>query len=183
MSIKETALTFALKKAIADVIAAEVGDDRSDVFKALKALYDETRAKSITINLPGGEKVATITLPEPKPRYVVDDPVFLDWLKDNRPDLVETIEHPAQGAWTEERIDPKALAALDAKITPDGELVTEDGVEVDGVTVDYPEPKTFTVTYTREGKEDVGRARLIEAWKAGRLEGIDAGHNLPEITQ
>lgn len=180
MNIKESALTFALKKAIADLVAAEVGDDRKDVFESLLGLHKATGTRSLSVTLPDGEQVATVTLPKPSTSYKVDKAVFLDWLKENRPDLVETVEHPAVGAWTEEVIDPKALDKLEAGVN-DGTLITPDGVEVDGVEVVNEDPKSFTVTYAKAG--DGGRQTLVSAWRSGQLGSIEPGRIVPAIEQ
>lgn len=175
MSIKDEAITFTLKKTIADLVSSEVKDNRAEIMDALLELHEATGAKSIAVKLPSGEQVATLTISQPSPREVVDEGRLLAWARDNRPDLIETIEHPAQDAWTEERINMEAWRRIDAQVV-DGQLITAEGEQVDGVKVVTDSPRSFSVKYSKGGQ-----GRVIDAWRSGELSTIEPGGTLPQI--
>lgn len=178
MSLKTRNLGFLLRKTIADLVKGEVDAERADLMEALLAQYDETGTKSFTIQIPGAEKVATITIAEPKPAVKADPDALLEWCREHRPDMIRTVHHPAVEAWTEQTLAPEAAATLAKEHSLAGTVyVTDEGEPVDGLEyVPAGRPKSFSVRY-----EKGGQARVIEAWKDGELSGIEAGDTLPQI--
>ena len=181
-TLKEQNLVFLLKKTIADIVKGEVDADRAALMTELLDQYDETGTKSFSVQIPGAEKVATLTLAEPKPTTKVDAAALLEWCRENRPDLLATVHHPAQDAWDETVLSDGAAATIAKEAKLAGTLyITDDGEPIDGLEyVPAGRPKSFTVTYVG-GK--AGQQRVIEAWKAGELGALDTGKNLPQISQ
>lgn len=171
-------LRFLLMKTIADLAKSLTDDERKNVQASLLELFEATDSKSFAVRIPGGEKVATFTLNEPSPKNKIDSEALLDWARTNRPDLVETVYHPATEAWQEQRL----CVSAEAEIVRDFKLagtsyITADGEPVVGIEyVPSGAPKSFTVRYEKGGQE-----RVIEAWRDGELPGIDLGGSLPMI--
>lgn len=165
-------LFYLLQKTIADMLAAEADATRADLTAHLLERYAEDGVKSMTVKLPGGAKVATYTLAEPKPKLDVPAEALLEFVSEHYPDLVETVEHPAVEAWTERVVPPSALKALGLKATDSGEVVTKAGEVVPGCKSTQAPPKHFTVRY-EDG--DAGRERVRRAWEDGDLAELIAG--------
>lgn len=176
--LKDKNLRFLLMKTLADLVAAEVGDARGDLMDDLLSQFDDLGVKSFTVKIPGAEKVATFTIAEPKPTTKVDGGALLDWCLANRPDLTRVIEHPAKEAWEEVVLADDALKVLSDELALAGEdFYTPDGEQVPGLKyLAAGRPKSFTVRYEKGGQD-----RVIEAWRAGDLAGIEPGRNLPAI--
>lgn len=178
MNLKEQNLTFLLMKTLADMVKVETDEARAELMTVLLAQYDETGTKAFSVQIPGAEKVATFTISEPKPAVKVQDAALLAWCRENRPELVEKVEHPAVEAWTEERLTTAAVdtVAADCMLTGTS-FVTGDGELVDGIEyVPAGRPKSYTVRYEKGGQD-----RVIAAWRNGELAGIEPGKNLPII--
>ena len=187
MSLREQNLTFAFLKAVADAVEAELRRMRDDHTATLVEEWREEGSKSWNVRLPGGPKVATITLSEPKATStVVDEVAFLEWCEANRSDAVETATTPAipaveaVPARSYRRVAPKAQTALLAgfKPIPSGDLVDPDtGSLVDGVKhAPAGEPKSFSVRYETDGRD-----ALALAYRAGELDHLASGSVLPQI--
>ena len=73
--IRDRNLVLALTKAIADIIAEGVGGLRSEHLVDLLEEYEDSGNAHFSVKLPDGTKVATITLPEKKKTYEVDDKI------------------------------------------------------------------------------------------------------------
>lgn len=169
-------LAFTLRKTIADLVADEVKAERGDVFDRLADLHADTGTKQVSVKLPNGDPVATLTITQPSAKEHVNPAALLAWARENRPDWIETIEHPAQEAWTEEKVNPAVARKAGLTVLSDGSVVTDDGEVVDGLTYTTPAPSSFSVKYA-----DGGRDRVIDAWRAGDLAEVDPGNTLPQI--
>jgi hypothetical protein len=179
-TFKERNLGFLLLKTLADVVKTEQEAGRAAILPALLDNYRETGSKTVSIHIPGAEKVAQFTLAEPKPGHKVDESDLLRWCEWHRPDLVEEIEHPAVEAWTERKLraDVEKVIPKEYKLAGNT-YITDDGEPVEGVIyVPAAEPKSFTVTY-EGGKEGV--KRVIEAYRGGELANITPGNSIPQI--
>ncbi len=179
-TFKDRNLGFLLLKTLADVVKTEQEAGRAAILPALLDNYRETGSKTVSIHIPGAEKVAQFTLAEPKPGHKVDAENLLQWCEWHRPDLVEEIEHPAVAAWTERKLraDVEKVIPKEYKLAANT-YMTDEGEPVDGITyVPAAEPKSFTVSY-EGGKEGV--KRVIEAYRGGELATITPGHSLPQI--
>ena len=177
-TLKERNLKFLLMKTLADLVKGETDAERKELMDVLLAQFEETGTKSFSIGIPGAEKVATFTISEPKPGHKVDPKALLEWCQENRPDLVETIEHPPVEAWTEHKLRDDVEKVITKEYSLAGGIYVNDDMEpVDGVEyVPAGTPKSFTVTYVKDGQK-----RVIEAWRNGELAGIEPGANLPQI--
>lgn len=169
-------LTFALRKAIADLVKAEVDAERADIFEHIAALHEETGASKLAVKLPNGDKVADLILTQPAKKEVVQDDVLLAWAKESHPDLVEIIEHEPVPARVEERVDMDALRTLGLSTLEDGTVVTESGEPVDGLSYVTPPPTSFSVKYATGGRD-----ALVAAYRAGDLAEVPTGATLPQI--
>lgn len=179
MSIKDETLRTALMGAMATVVKDVNEDQRKKVLGQLVEQYKETGNKSWTVQLPSGDKVATLTLNESKAESVVTNTAaLLEWCKTHRPDLVETVEHPPVKAWTETRLTGAAVAHIveDAKLA-DTNYITEEGELVEGLEFKpATDPSKFTLTYTAK---DRGLS-VVRAWREGFIP-IELNDNLPRI--
>ena len=177
MTSKQVNLEFLLKKTIADLVKDEITENRKDVFEVLLEQYDNTGSKQFVVKLPNGDKVATFTVAEPKPRERIDDDKLIDWLIENGyGDQVITKTVPAR---EERAVKTGALSAIGAELTDDGYYVTPAGEIVEGIEqVPAERPKSFTVRYA----DKLAPARIIRAWRSGELSEVDAGDVLPQLS-
>lgn len=191
MSLKENLLRTALMGAMASVVKDINDGQRKKLLDELLAQYRETGNKSYSVALPSGDKAATLTLNESKPETrVADEEAFHAWCETNRPDLLETVEHPAVPAWsqiighpaTEAWTETRVLPAAAAHIVKDYKLagdvyITAEGEPVDGVTYTPAlEPNKFTLTYTAK---DRGLS-VVQAWRDGLIP-LELDPNLPQV--
>lgn len=179
MSLKEETLRTALMGAMATLVKDTNDGQRKKVLEQLLEQYRDTGNKSFSVFNLDGDKVASITLNESKPDTVVSDQgAFLDWCRENRPDLIETVEHPPVEGWRETRLKGAAVAHIveDYKLAGDT-YITGEGEPVDGVEYKTaPEPSKFTLSYTAK---DRGLS-LVQAWRDGLIP-IELDANLPQI--
>lgn len=179
MSFKEMTLRTAVMNAMSALIVDANKTSRADALNVLLEQYKETGNKSFSVFSPEGDKVATITLNESQPETVVtDQDGLLEWCRTNRPDLIETIEHPPVEGWTETRVKPSAVAHIMEDYKLAGALyVNADGEPIDGVEYRQPgEPSKFTVSYTAKDKG----LSLVRAWRDGGIP-LALDPNLPQI--
>lgn len=177
-TLKEKNLQFLLMKTLTDMVKTETETARAELMEVLLSQFEDTGTKSFSIAIPGAEKVATFTISEPKPGHKVNEAELLEWCKEHRPDLVQTIEHPPVEGWTEYKLADGTEKAItgDYKLAG-GVYVTDDMEPIPGVEyIPAGTPKSFTVRYEKGGQE-----RVIEAWRAGELAAIQPGKNLPQI--
>lgn len=169
---KDERLAFILRKTVADYVAGEVKDERSEVLAELLELWDEHGVKQVSVNLPEGEAIATITLSQPSPSTrITDDDAFIAWAEEHYPEAVETV--------TEKKVHPDLLKVI-AQEYPEaeGRHYTAEGDEVPGVKTHTPAPSSFSVKYS---KGNASRERLMEAWRSGELAQLDTGATIPQL--
>ena len=184
LSMRDANTRFALLKAFADAIYAEIASNREEHTARLVERYADEGTKSFDVKLPDGTKVGSISLTVPKPTTTVtDDDAFLKWITVNRPGALRLV--PAQPAvvtpaaaefW---QVDPKAVTTIlaEAKPADDGMVVDPDGVLIDGVSYLPAEaPKQFSVRYEGDGRE-----ALALAYRRGELNALASGSALPAI--
>lgn len=180
MSLRDQNLHLALMKAIADAVSGFMAELREDHLQTLLQHYDDTGSKSLAVNLPDGTKVATISLPEGKEFFEVHDEVaFLQWAKENRPELVETVVVPPQPEMTFEKVDPSKAKKFLAGLDHQGDLPFDPktGEVPEGVTYKpVGRPKSFQVRYEPEGRD-----RVIDAWQGGELAELFGSSMFPQI--
>ena len=177
-NLKERNLRFLLMKTLSDMVKTETDGERAELMAELLEQFENTGTKSFSIQVPGAEKVATFTIAEPKPGHKVDAGELLAWCQSNRPDLVETLEHPMVPAWTEHKLRPDVEKVITSEYKLAGDTyISDEGEPVAGVEyVPAGTPKSFSVRYEKGGQE-----RVLEAWRGGELGAITPGKNLPQI--
>lgn len=190
VSLREKLQRFVAVKTLADVLNDAVKDARSTITKELVREYADNDVAKTVVRV-NGAKVATATVNEPSAETkVTDEEALLEWARQNRPDLVEVIEHPATEAWTETRVKAPELTRLvqDSEDTGSGDLTTQDGEIIPGLRyVAHPTPTSFGVHYTRPTHKSAdplagGRREVLEAFARGDLSLHEALDNLGEIT-
>lgn len=178
-SIREQNLRLALIKAYADDLAGFLKDARADLLDDLLRRYDEEGTKSFAVLLPNGQKVGQVTLPEAKAYDDVVDPASLfEWAEPKGGIITDVI--PAQAERNEKRINKAWLESLtkSAITTEDGQLIDPESGEVIPGVIRHPATvkTSFTVTYTKTGREE-----LAQAYLSGDLNSIASGSALPQI--
>lgn len=179
MSIKDETLRTALMGAMATVVKDVNEEQRKKILTELVDVYKDTGNKSWAVTLPTGDKVATITLNESKAEPVVtDSDALLEWCKEHRPELIETVEHPPVEAWTETRLTGAAVAHIleEAKLAGT-DYITNGGELIDGLEFKpAPDPSKFTLSYTAK---DRGLS-VVKAWREGFIP-LELSDALPQI--
>lgn len=177
---RERLISYATAKAMYAFLGDYLSGEKEVIDAAMVERYNETDDKQKVIKIPGAEKIATLTLAEPKPQLKVEADALLEWCRENRPELVETVTHAPVEGWTESRLTPDALKLLQKECTAAGDaFYTEDGQEVAGLTyVPAPAPKSASLLFV--GNKD-GQRRLLEAYRGGELGGIAPAPSLPAI--
>jgi hypothetical protein len=180
MSVRDDNLKLALTKAIADVVSEAMAHMRNEHFNVLLEQYEDAGTKQFSVKLPDGTKVATITLTEQKEAYEVTDEVaFLQWMRRQDPDGIETVTVPPQPEWTYEQVKDRTKAATLKRLEHVGDMPFDPitGELVEGVTYrPAGRPKGFQVRYESEG-----RAQVIDAWRTGALAELVGSDVLPQI--
>lgn len=165
---KEKHFRTLLLNAMTAVVVDANKDSRAETLAQLVEIYETTGNKSVSVFGPDGDKVGAITLNESSPETVINDEAALvEWCKEHRPELLETIEHSPVEAWTETRVRPSALAHIvqDYRLA-DSIYVTAEGEPVDGVEYrKAPPPSKFTVSYAAKDKG----LSLVKAWREGLI--------------
>lgn len=178
-TLKDETLRTAVMGAMSTVVKDVNEAQRKKLLELLVEQYRETGAKSAIVKDLDGDKIATITLSESSPATLVtDQEAFLDWCREHRTDLIETVVHPPVEGWTETRVKGAAATVIAEEYKRAGTLyVTPEMEPVDGVEYKpAPEPSKFTLTYTAK---DRGLS-VVQAWRDGALP-IELDANLPQI--
>lgn len=161
MNLKDAGLDVATLAALHEVIGDALKAARAEAQDALKAEKARTGTRQITVDLPGGETVATITLVTPNPvAVVVDEAEFLTWAIKHCPSEIE------RRFVTEVR--PAFLKALLKETSAAGAPRWCD--KTTGVIHDVPGVKLQgRAPYPRLEFTDTGREDVARAWRAGEL--------------
>lgn len=190
MDLRDKLRRFVAVKTLADALDDAVKHARASLTKDLVTQYTDGDVKQTVVKI-NGAKVATATVGEPNPETTVtDQEALLAWATQNRPDLIETVDHPAVEAWTETRVKAPELTRLieDSEDTGSGDLTTEEGEIIPGLRhVAHPAPTRFSVNYARPAHKSAdplagGRRAVLEAFARGDLTVTDALADLNEIT-
>ena len=168
METKDRASRVAVLTALRDAIDIAIDNDREDLTADLKELSEVFGVKSIDIELPNGDKVATasLTLSEPTP-FVNNEKEFLDWVEANYPtELVRNVRSSFQKALFEkaERLD--SAEAVNPKT---GEIIA-------GVLFSEGGKEKLTVRFKK-----TGRGLVADAFNRGELETIIRSVGLAEL--
>lgn len=154
MSLRETTLTIAVLKVLADEIAARLTAVKEDA----KGTFIDLGATAAVPELPDGTKVATVTLAGAGKRSasVTSPNMLLAWVAENHPDeIVKAIR------------DSYLQKLLDTAKAEGRPVDPTTGEVVPGITVSDSNPY-LSVRFKPGGKD-----AIIAAWRAGRLADID----------
>lgn len=157
MSLKEDVLAAALVKLIKERVAEAEQSGRADLLAQLAKAYEAMGVKSVSVELPDGTKVGTITLTAPRQGVHIDDASFLRWVKAKHPDEVVIAV----------RESFRRAVAARLKIVGD-EVIDKTTGEVmpwASVRPAADQPTSFSVRFANGGREAVE-----EAWRDGRLD-------------
>lgn len=157
MSLKEDVLAAALVKVIKDRVADADRNGRADLLAQLVAAHEAMGVKSVSVELPDGTKVGTVTLTSPRAGVHIDDDAFLAWVAAEHPtEVVRAVREPFR----------RAIAAR-LKIVGDDVIDTATGEAVAWASVRpaADKPTSFSVRFADGGREEIERA-----WRDGRLD-------------
>lgn len=181
MSLMDQGLDVAALTALHDAIGDALKAAKAGSLDGLKAAKAESGTKQITVPLPDGRDVATITLVSPEPAAVVtDEDAFKAWVRKVYPDEI------ASRVVTEVRpaFRKKLLAEITAagvpKVVVDDEHVDKETGLISGEQVVHDVPGVQLqgrASYQRLTYTKTGRADIAAAWRNGEL----AGLVLPEL--
>jgi hypothetical protein len=152
--LKDATLHIAVLKVLADEIAGRLASVKEDA----KGAFVDVGATQAVPELPGGTKVATVSLAGAGKRSAsVTNPLaLLDWVIENHPgEIVEAIR------------DSYLAKLLDTAKTEGRAIDPATGEVVPGITVSDANPY-LSVRFKPGGKE-----AIVAAWRAGQLTDID----------
>lgn len=155
MNLKEAALRAAVIKRLKELLDEADKEGRTETLSLFLEAHQALGVKSVDITLPTGEKIATATLPAPRPKVDVDEGAFLEWVRREHPEeLVVEVRESFRRALL------KDLVAVDDQVVnkKTGEVVPWASVRP------AAEPSSFTVRFTPAGRE-----AIEEAWRSGQL--------------
>lgn len=170
MSLKDTASRVAILTALYDAIGAELKDSKAELNAELREAKEQTGAQKISVSIPDGTDVGTVSLVQPKAAaMVVDEKAFLKWVQATRPDEVaRRFVTEVRPAWQALILKEITAAGVAQWCDPDtGELHDVPGVAMQG-----------RAAYTRMTLPDAGRAAIAAAWRDGQL----GATVLPQLT-
>lgn len=190
MPLRDRNLRIALLTAVKKAVDAEIDAERADHRDMLVEKYTDEGTKTFDVKLPNGPKVATVSLSVPQASMDFTDwDAFAKWAEVNAPSLIVEVPIPAQPrtiiparkATVEHHLHQGRAREYLVHFKPAGQngdvVHTDTGEVVPGVT-HTPEgtPKSFSVNFTPDGKDDLARA-----WRSGELEHVTVGSVLPAI--
>jgi hypothetical protein len=171
MSLKDAATREAVLKTLLDAVKGEYDAARAETQTLLDAAAEETGTRQVAVKIPDGPDIATVSLSAGEAAAkVTDTEAFTAWVRENfeseiKRQLVTTVQ-PA--------FEKKLLAEMTAAGKPEwADLETGVIHEVPGVAIAPARARTHAVRFKKDGREQV-----MEAWRAGRLNGVV----LPELT-
>lgn len=181
MNLAEHSLRVATLKAISNFVGKEYEAARKDA----EAAYRENGIKSLTVSLPTGETVASITVIQPGPSVRVDEAALLEWAiahtgteveeyldsdalldqelieycRENRDDL---LHQRIRRLWRDEL--QKTLTANGGQVV---DTLTGEATKVAEVTANKP-----TGAFSLLGLDKASNALILAALRAGQLAGV-----------
>ena len=159
METKDRATRVAVLTALRDAIDIAIDNDREDLTYNLKDLSNMFGVKSIDIELPNGDKVATasLSISDRKP-FVNSEKDFLNWVQENHPnEIVRIVRASFQKALFERAVVGDIGEAVDFRT---GEIIA-------GVLFSDGGVEKLTVRFKKNGRELVA-----DAFREGELEAI-----------
>lgn len=159
METKDRAARVAVLTALRDAIDIAIENDREDLTLNLKELSSAFGVKSIEIELPNGEKVATasLSISESKP-FVNNEREFLEWVSQNHPEeIIRTVRPSFQKALFEKAEELYSKEAVNPRT----------GERIAGVMFSEGGKEKLTVRFKKTGRELVANA-----FNRGELEAV-----------
>jgi hypothetical protein len=151
-----TGPSFRQRITLAEFLAGHFAAARKGPLKA-EAVEEMTPGERLAATF-GGQVAAWVSLPKPATYAKVKNPAaFLAWMEKHHPEGVETVRQVRPE--TQKAFLDAAKANGGRWISPDGEAIPVDGVEV---TPGDPAPR---VELTPDAAEVIGRA-----WRAGQID-------------
>ncbi|GAA4085093.1 hypothetical protein [Actinomadura miaoliensis] len=95
MNIKDTGLRLVVTSALADIANADYKRARAEAEPLLAKAAAEDGIEKLSVRLPGGRKVATVTVKDGPVDIEVFEDVFLEWVATHMPNEVEEFIDPA----------------------------------------------------------------------------------------
>lgn len=149
MNLSEATFRAAVAKLLMEELTAADKETRAYGLRLFLDAHQKMGLKSAEVRLPDGGHVANATLPQGKPKPEIDDAAFLALVEAERPDEIVKSVNPAYKKSVE-----RHLKVVDGKVvdTRTGEVVSWAKVREPGP------PKSFTITFTPEGRDAVKQA-------------------------
>jgi len=149
--VKDVTRKVALLTALKDAVEAELEQARAEMKGVLLEAHEQFGVKSVEVDLPSGDVVASVSVvPEKEVAAVLSPPEFVSWVAYHYPDQIDTA--------------PRVHAAFEKALlgrvvfTDSGSAVdSESGEVVEGLGV-RPKAGYVSVRFKPEGRELVARA-------------------------
>lgn len=157
MSLPDAAARVAVLTALRDAIADELTSAKGELSAGLGALHREFGTDRVAAEIPGGEKVGTITWVPATTRFrVSDEAAFAEWVLANHPTEVRTVLQVRsvwQTVYLKDGLRAQGAVAIDRET---GEIVP--GVEA-----------FDSAAYPRLNFAVSGRQEVAAAWRDGKI--------------
>ena len=188
LTLAEENLRYILQDAVAKEVADIMKARKAAHLSRLKAAAELTGAASFVVKAPwNGAKIATVSLRRSNTAedfVTTDEGALLDWLEENRPELIETEEVPEETivvpAHTKRRLSDTWRSTLreDVELIGEDYIVKDTGEPVPGLGYrpegDY---SSFAPSYD---KKSGGREGIIRALVSGQVPAIESIGDLIE---
>lgn len=170
MSLKDAATREAVLKTLLDAVKKEYDAARAETQTLLDAAAEETGTRQVAVAIPDGPDIATVSLSSGEAAAKVTDvDLFTKWVVANySSEVTRRLVTEVQPAFAKKLLDE--ITAIGT-----GEWADANGVlqEVPGVAMAPARARTHSVRFKKDGRDQV-----MQAWRAGRLNGVV----LPELT-
>lgn len=149
MNLSEATLRAAVAKLLMEELAAADKETRTQGMALFLEVHEELGLKSAEVRLPGGEHIATATLPQPKDSVDFNEAAFLAHVEADRPDEILKSVNPAYRTALKRHLLIDGDKVVDTRT---GEVVSWASVRPAG------KPRSFTITFTATGRDAVKEA-------------------------
>lgn len=157
MSLPDLAARVAVLTALRDAISEELTNAKGELSADLGKLHKEFGTDRVSAEIPGGEKVGTITWVPSSTRFrVSDEAAFAAWVLDNHPTEVRTVltvRTVWQNVYLKDGLRAQGPVAIDRE---SGEIVP--GIEA-----------FDSAPYPRLNFGMSGRQEVAAAWRDGKI--------------
>lgn len=151
MNLSEATFRAAVTKLLMEELGAADAVTRTEGLKLFLEARESIGMKSAEVRLPDGGHIANATLPQPKARIAFVEDKFLALTEKDNPDEIVRSVNPAYKKAIERHLKIQGDEVIDTRT---GEVVPWAAVRPAG------QPKSFTITFTADGRDAVK-----EAWQ------------------